>query len=260
MAGAAHAARLARQRGPLARSPVLARVLPCTARCHGAASRPGLPLGPAARPQRLPVPVVVVGNVVAGGGGKTPVVMALVRHLRTRGIAAGVVSRGYGRAMQDCREVLPEDRRRSSGRRAAADLRRPPACRCSSRGGGPRPAGPADAPPGHRVLVCDDGLQHHALARDIEICVFDRRGVGNGWLLPAGPLREPWPRPVDLVLQHGEPSGIAGWRIEAATGGPRRAGGRPRGPDGGTGGQAAGSAGRHCAARGLSSPCCAPPD
>jgi len=51
------------------------------------------------------------------------------------------------------------------------------------------------------VLVCDDGLQHRALARDVEIVVFDARGIGNGWLLPAGPLREPWPRPVDLVLR-----------------------------------------------------------
>ena len=56
------------------------------------------------------------------------------------------------------------------------------------------------AHPEINILVCDDGLQHHALARDVEICVFDSRGAGNGWLLPAGPLREPWPRPVDLVL------------------------------------------------------------
>ena len=50
------------------------------------------------------------------------------------------------------------------------------------------------------VIVCDDGLQHLALQRDIEVCVFDDRGIGNGWLLPAGPLREPWPRAVDFVL------------------------------------------------------------
>jgi len=50
------------------------------------------------------------------------------------------------------------------------------------------------------VVVCDDGLQHLALARDIELCVFDAGGVGNGWLQPAGPLREPWPRPVDFIL------------------------------------------------------------
>ncbi len=61
------------------------------------------------------------------------------------------------------------------------------------------------------VVVCDDGLQHLALARDIDICVWSASGAGNGWLLPAGPLREPWPRPVDLVLYAGEtiPPGLA---------------------------------------------------
>jgi tetraacyldisaccharide 4'-kinase len=62
------------------------------------------------------------------------------------------------------------------------------------------------------VLVCDDGLQHLALHRDIEICVFDERGLGNGWLLPAGPLREPWPRGVDLVLHTGATAAFAGFR------------------------------------------------
>jgi tetraacyldisaccharide 4'-kinase len=51
------------------------------------------------------------------------------------------------------------------------------------------------------VILSDDGLQHYAMARDVEVCVFDDRGLGNGWLMPAGPLREPWPRPVDLVLR-----------------------------------------------------------
>jgi len=60
------------------------------------------------------------------------------------------------------------------------------------------------------VIISDDGLQHLALGRDIEICVFDDRGVGNGWLLPAGPLREPWPRPVDLVLHTGRHPAFAG--------------------------------------------------
>jgi tetraacyldisaccharide 4'-kinase len=58
--------------------------------------------------------------------------------------------------------------------------------------------------PGTDVIVCDDGLQHLALARDVEICVFNDQGTGNGFLLPAGPLREPWPRPVDLVLHAGD--------------------------------------------------------
>jgi tetraacyldisaccharide 4'-kinase len=59
------------------------------------------------------------------------------------------------------------------------------------------------AHPATQVVVSDDGLQHYALGRDIEICVFDDRGVGNGWLLPAGPLREPWPRAIDFVIGPG---------------------------------------------------------
>jgi tetraacyldisaccharide 4'-kinase len=62
------------------------------------------------------------------------------------------------------------------------------------------------------AVSCDDGLQHRALARDIEICVFDDRGTGNGWLLPAGPLREPWPRAVDLCCTPVSQPAFAGWR------------------------------------------------
>jgi tetraacyldisaccharide 4'-kinase len=65
------------------------------------------------------------------------------------------------------------------------------------------------ANPGVNILVCDDGLQHWGLARDLEICVMDERGVGNGWLLPAGPLREPWPRAVDLLVHTGD-NGLPG--------------------------------------------------
>src|SRR5206468_808480 len=72
------------------------------------------------------------------------------------------------------------------------------------------------AHPSVQVIVSDDGLQHPALARDIEVCVFDGRGIGNGWLLPAGPLREPWPRKVDLVLSHGDPPRIVGHAMERA--------------------------------------------
>ncbi|MFZ3118761.1 MAG: tetraacyldisaccharide 4'-kinase, partial [Variovorax sp.] len=62
-----------------------------------------------------------------------------------------------------------------------------------------------------RLIVSDDGLQHLALARDVEICVFDDRGIGNGWLLPAGPLREAWPRACDLVLHTGSRPAFAGF-------------------------------------------------
>lgn len=162
---------------------------------------------------RVGVPVIVVGNVVAGGAGKTPVVMALVNHLGSRGIAAGVVSRGYGRASTDCREVKPAS--------VAAEVGDEPlllARQCAVPVFvAPRRADAARALlaayPATQVIVCDDGLQHHALQRDIEICVFDERGIGNGWLLPAGPLREPWPRAVDLVLRVGASVGIDGFEV-----------------------------------------------
>lgn len=166
------------------------------------------------RREQLPVPVIVVGNVVAGGAGKTPVVLAVLEHLAARGIAAGVVSRGHGRSTRDCREVLADSAPEGTGDEPLL---------VRQRSGAPVFVAPrrADAGrallhayPATRVIVSDDGLQHHALERDLEICVFDARGVGNGWLLPAGPLRERWPRPVDLVLQHGHPRGVPGYAME----------------------------------------------
>ena len=127
-------------------------------------------------PQRLPVPVIVIGNVVAGGAGKTPATLAVAQHLLARGWRPGIVSRGHGRASRACLPVQVAPCRAEAGRALLA------------------------AHPQVNILLCDDGLQHHALARDVEICVFDGRGIGNGWLLPAGPLREAWPRPVSLAL------------------------------------------------------------
>ena len=155
------------------------------------------------RPQRMRVPVVVVGNLVAGGAGKTPVVMALVSHLVAQGWKPGVVSRGFGRHSTGCQEVRVSSavsdvgdeplliRRKTGVPVFVAAARRTAAQQLLARY------------PQVNVLVSDDGLQHLALYRDIEICVFDERGVGNGWLLPAGPLREPWPRPCDLILDAG---------------------------------------------------------
>lgn len=155
------------------------------------------------RSARLPVPVVVVGNVVAGGAGKTPVAIALLRHLQARGLRAGVVSRGYGRRSADGRLVEadsdPRDVgdeplliQRATGAPVAVDRDRAAAARRL-----------LAAHPDVQLIVSDDGLQHLALQRDVEICVFDDRGVGNGLRLPAGPLREAWPRPCDLVLHTG---------------------------------------------------------
>ena len=156
--------------------------------------------------ERVSVPVIVVGNVIAGGAGKTPVVLALVRHLLEQGMRPGVISRGYGRASHGLREVSPASNPQEVGdeplliaQRAGVPVfvseRRAEAARAL-----------LEAHPEVQVLICDDGLQHLALARDIEICVFDERGVGNAWPIPAGPLREPWPRPVDFVLH---PEGLA---------------------------------------------------
>ena len=149
-------------------------------------------------------PVIVVGNVIAGGAGKTPVTIALVQHLRAQGLHPGVISRGYGRAATDCRPVLPGS--------SALDVGDEPALIARHCPGTPVYVAPRRldaarallaAHPGTDVIVCDDGLQHLALRRDVEICVFNDQGVGNGWLLPAGPLREPWPRRVDAVLYSG---------------------------------------------------------
>ncbi len=153
---------------------------------------------------RLPVPVVIVGNVVAGGAGKTPVVIEIVRYLQSQGWQVGVVSRGYGREGEKSTialEVNASTPVARSGDEPALIYQstQAPVFVAASRVA----AGQAllAAHPKTQVIVCDDGLQHLALQRDIEIGVFDERGVGNGWLLPAGPLRESWPRALDFVLQ-----------------------------------------------------------
>lgn len=163
------------------------------------------------RTERAGVPVVVVGNVVAGGAGKTPVVMAIVEHLRARGVPSGVISRGHGRRTTDCREVHDDSDPRDVGDEPALVRRstRAPVFVAARRIDAARAL--TAKYPDVRVIVGDDGLQHLALARDVEICVFDDRGIGNGWLLPAGPLREPWPRACDLVLHTGARPAFAGF-------------------------------------------------
>lgn len=156
------------------------------------------------------IPVIVVGNVIAGGAGKTPVTLAVVRYLQQRGIAAAIVSRGYGRSTQDCREARPDSPADSVGDEPALLARASgvPVFVARKRIDAVRAL--RAHYPATEVIVCDDGLQHLALARDVEICVFNDEGVGNGFLLPAGPLREPWPRKVDLLLHAGQrPEGSA---------------------------------------------------
>jgi tetraacyldisaccharide 4'-kinase len=153
-----------------------------------------------ARAGRVPACVIVVGNVVAGGGGKTPLTLALVHHLGTRGLKAAVVSRGYGRQDTRIREVSVNSPPRLVGDEPLLihRLSGVPVWVGSQRLATARAL--LQAHPDVQVIVSDDGLQHLALERDVEICVMDERGIGNGWLLPAGPLRERWPRAVDLLV------------------------------------------------------------
>jgi tetraacyldisaccharide 4'-kinase len=151
--------------------------------------------------------VVVVGNITAGGAGKTPLVKALVAELAARGRHPGVLSRGYGRRTNDVREVRAGDDPRdvgdeplllaASGAPVFVGRARAAAARALTA-----------AHPDVDVLVADDGLQHYALARDVEIAVVDAaRGLGNELLLPAGPLREPASRldSVDAVVWRAVP-------------------------------------------------------
>jgi tetraacyldisaccharide 4'-kinase len=152
-----------------------------------------------------PRPVVVVGNLTAGGAGKTPVVIALARHLRASGRRVGVISRGYGgREPATAEPVSPTDSPDQSGDEPVLIAARSGAsvwvCRHRDR------ALRAALEAGCDVVVSDDGLQHAALARSLEICVIDgQRGLGNERLLPAGPLRQPLERldEVDLILVKG---------------------------------------------------------
>lgn len=163
--------------------------------------------------QWLPVPVIVVGNVIVGGAGKTPVVLALVNHLQRRGLQVGVVSRGYGRRTQGCLMVTQASAAHDVGDEPALIHRYTgvPVFVSECRVAAVRAL--LAAAPDTQLLISDDGLQHLPLRRNLEIAVFDDRGIGNGFLLPAGPLREPWPRhpDVDMVLhtgQHASPAGF----------------------------------------------------
>ena len=144
------------------------------------------------RSTRLTVPVIVIGNLSVGGTGKTPLTIALAEGLRERGYTPGVVSRGYGGTQKAplLLEASAEPSHvgdepcliRASGVPVAVGRDRPAAAKLL-----------IDA--GCDIVIADDGLQHYALARDLEICVIDGvRRFGNARLLPAGPLREPMSR------------------------------------------------------------------
>ena len=146
---------------------------------------------------RLPVAVIVVGNLVAGGSGKTPLVLWLASMLKKSGHTPGIVSRGYGGSAAASMAVAATSPVNLVGDEPLLLAR---ASDCPVWIGRDRVAaasGLLAAHPECDVLILDDGLQHYRLARDIEIAVEDARGAGNGFLLPAGPLREPLSRQVD---------------------------------------------------------------
>lgn len=173
------------------------------------------------RAQTAPCPVIVVGNIVAGGAGKTPVVIALVQLLRQLGYRPGVISRGHGASANDRPRLVRQDSDAAqvgdepllihlrTGVPVAVARRRVLAAQAL-----------CQAHPSVNILIADDGLQHLALARDLDIVVFDERGAGNGRLLPAGPLRERLPKTLPprtvVVYSAGTPStplaGFIGWR------------------------------------------------
>lgn len=155
------------------------------------------------RSTRLAVPVVVVGNIFVGGTGKTPLTLWLVDALRQAGFNPGVISRGHGARSRSPRAVNAASLARDCGDEPLLIAQR---TGCPVFVGRDRPAaGQAllAAHPAVDVLISDDGLQHYALQRDIEIVLFDDRGTGNGWLLPAGPLREPASRRRDFTVVNG---------------------------------------------------------
>jgi len=151
---------------------------------------------------RLPVPVIVVGNIFVGGTGKTPLVIWLVEQLRARGWRPGVISRGYGAQHDQVTEVDADTDHRVAGDEPLLIMQRT---------GVPVVVGRRRVAAGQQLLrahpdvdivISDDGLQHYALARTLEIQISDSRGHGNGWLLPAGPLREPASRHSDFFVMN----------------------------------------------------------
>jgi tetraacyldisaccharide 4'-kinase len=172
------------------------------------------------RVAHLPVPVLVVGNRSVGGAGKTPVVIALVAALRARGWRPGVVSRGHGRRSSAPRRVEPSSNAAdvgdepllihlASGAPVEVDRDRVAAAQRL-----------VDA--GCDVVVADDGLQHLRLGRRVEVEVQDGRGLGNGRVMPAGPLREPLPaRAADVRIVHGRPAAAGEVPMRLVLGDPR---------------------------------------
>jgi tetraacyldisaccharide 4'-kinase len=159
---------------------------------------------------RLPVPVIVVGNIFIGGTGKTPFTIWLVESLRRAGFVPGVISRGYGTHNDAPQAVSAGSAPQDVGDEPVLIAGR---AQCPVMVGRNRVAAAQallQAHPDVNLIISDDGLQHYALERNLEIVLCDARGNGNGWLLPAGPLREPAARRRDFTVFNAEqvPPGI----------------------------------------------------
>jgi len=155
---------------------------------------------------QAPVPVIIVGNLTVGGTGKTPAVIWLVNRLKQAGYHPGIISRGYGGQAKN----WPQSVTASSDPRGVGDepVLMAKRCACPVVVGPSRPDDVRCLLAAHQVdvIVSDDGLQHYALARDMEIVVLDGdRRFGNQYCLPAGPLREPMSRllTVQFLLNNG---------------------------------------------------------
>ncbi len=150
-------------------------------------------------PVKLPVPVVVVGNIYVGGTGKTPVTIALVRELVKAGLHPGIVSRGYASSSKESTRLVNSDSSASAVGDEPLLIYRATQCPVAVNRNRVNAAQTLlKEHPDIDIIVSDDGLQHLRLARDVELAVVGARGLGNGWVLPSGPLREP-PSRLDSV-------------------------------------------------------------
>ncbi len=158
------------------------------------------------RIERLPVPVVVVGNLAAGGSGKTPVVIWLAAALRARGFRPGIVSRGYGGSAEGTMAVFPDSDPVLAGDEPVLLARRSGVPLWIGRNRVAAAKGLLGASPDVDVIITDDGLQHYRLARDAEIVVINEKILGNRWPMPSGPMRESLARldEVSLIVANGE--------------------------------------------------------
>jgi tetraacyldisaccharide 4'-kinase len=166
------------------------------------------------------IPVIVVGNITAGGSGKTPLAIWIAEFLRSKGWSPAIVSRGYGAKEAAPRAATIASKAEEVGDEPIVLSRR---SGCPVWVGADRLAVIDALRAKHEevdVLILDDGLQHYRVRRDVEIAVLDSRGVGNGWLLPAGPLRESARRlgKVDAVVANGfEKPGWFGMKLQGET-------------------------------------------